>query len=119
MAHEHYQMQVQHYLAVSGFDYWYIAALIFGKEFLIRKIERDEELIQYLITIEEKFWNENVLQNIMPDPDGTKACTEAITKYSYESNRLDARKLKEEQPDIYKEYCRINSTRRFTVSHAA
>lgn len=178
----HYQMQVQHYLAVSGFDYWYIAALILGKEFLIRKIQRDEELIQYLITIEEKFWNENVLQNIMPDPDGTKACTEAITKlyfnskadktidlesynslldrrseieeliqkmeteknvidqkikmemrdatigitpkykvswYSYESNRLDARKLKEEQPDIYKEYCRINSTRRFTVSHAA
>ena len=26
----HYQMQVQHYLATSGYDCWYIAALIFG-----------------------------------------------------------------------------------------
>ena len=42
----HYLMQVQHYLAVSGFDCWYVAALIMGKEFIIRKIERDEELIQ-------------------------------------------------------------------------
>lgn len=50
----HYQMQVQHYLGVSGFDCWYVAALIFGTEFLIRKIERDEELIQNLITIEHR-----------------------------------------------------------------
>ena len=28
----HYMAQVNHYLAVSGFDCWYIAALIFGKD---------------------------------------------------------------------------------------
>lgn len=33
----HYQMQVQHYLAVSGYECWYIAALIFGRDFIIRK----------------------------------------------------------------------------------
>lgn len=81
----HYQMQVQHYLAVSGYDCWYIAALIFGKEFIIRKIERDEQLIQYLITIEERFWKENVLKHVMPDPDGTSDCTEQIHKMYFKS----------------------------------
>ena len=50
----HYQMQVQHYLAVSGYKVWYVAALIMGKEFVVRKIERDEELIQNLIIIEKQ-----------------------------------------------------------------
>lgn len=76
----HYQMQVQHYLAVSGFDCWYIAALVFGKEFHIHRIDRDEELIQYLITIEERFWNEHVLARNPPDPDGTKGCSEMIAR---------------------------------------
>ena len=74
----HYQMQVQHYLAVSGFDCWYLAAVILGKEFIIRKIDRDEELIQYLITIEERFWKEHVLAHVMPEPDGSNSCSEAI-----------------------------------------
>lgn len=178
----HYQMQVQHYLAVSGYDCWYIAALIFGRDFIIRKIERDEELIQYLITIEERFWSENVLKHIMPDPDGSSGCSEMIAKLyyksdkdktvpllgcnemlkrrqdiddlikkleqeksaieqkiklemqdasygtteeyrvswtSFEQTRLDSKKLKEEQPDLYAKYCRSSSNRRFTVNRAA
>lgn len=82
----HYQMQVQHYLATSGYDCWYIAALILGKDFMIRKIERDEEMIQYLITIEERFWNKNVMKQIMPDPDGTKNCSEQIAKLYFKSD---------------------------------
>jgi len=77
----HYQLQIQHYLAVSGYDAWYIAALIFGKEFIVHKIERDEELIQSLITIEKRFWEQNVLAGIMPDPDGSKTADEVLAKY--------------------------------------
>lgn len=83
----HYQMQVQHYLAVSGFDCWYIAALIFGKEFIIRKIERDEELIQYLVTIEERFWKENVIARVMPVPDGSENCSEMIAKLYFKADK--------------------------------
>lgn len=82
----HYQMQVQHYLAVSGYDCWYVAALIFGREFIIRKIERDEELIQYLVAIEERFWNEHVLKSVMPEPDGTDSCSEQIAKLYFKSD---------------------------------
>lgn len=82
----HYQIQVQHYLAVSGYPCWYLATLIFGTEFLIHKIERDEELIQYLITIEERFWKENVVANVIPSPDGTEQCSEAIAKMYFKSD---------------------------------
>ena len=178
----HYQMQCQHYLAVSGFDCWYICALIFGEKLIIHKIERDEELINNLITIEENFWNNHILAGVMPDPDGSDSCSDAIAKLyqkseagktiqlngydqlldrrleldelikklelekssidqqikieladasigmtdkykvswsSYEQSRLDTKKLKSEKPDIYNEYCKTSSTRRFTVSHAA
>ena len=178
----HYQMQVQHYLAVSGFDCWYIAAVVFGREFLIRKIERDEELINYLIDIERGFWYNNVLAGIMPEPDGSDNCSEMIAKMyfkgqenktinlsgykeildrradldklikkmekekkeidqkikmemqdatvaleagykiswsNFEQSKFDTKKLKEEKPDIYKEYCKSSTNRRFTVSHAA
>lgn len=77
----HYQLQCQHYLAVSGYDCWYIAALILGKEFIVRKIERDEELIQNLITIEKRFWEKNVLAGVMPEPDGSKQAGELLAKY--------------------------------------
>lgn len=77
----HYQLQCQHYLAVSGYDCWYIAALIFGKEFIVHKIERDEELIQNLITIEKRFWEQNVLACVMPEPDGSKQAGELLAKY--------------------------------------
>lgn len=83
----HYQMQCQHYMAVSGYECWYIAALIYGRDFTIRKIERDEELVSNLITIEKRFWNENILKRIMPDPDGTKSCSEQIAKLYYKSDK--------------------------------
>lgn len=77
----HYQLQIQHYLGVSGYDAWYIAALILGKEFIVHKIERDEELIQNLITIEKRFWEQNVLAGVMPEPDGSKQAGELLAKY--------------------------------------
>ena len=77
----HYQLQVQHYLGVSGYDAWYIAALIFGKEFIVHKIERDEDLIQNLITIEKRFWEQNVLAGVMPDPDGSMTADSVLANY--------------------------------------
>lgn len=76
----HYLMQVQHYLAVSGYDCWYIAALIFGQELIIHKVPRDEELIGSLITVEERFWNEHVAKQVPPEPDGSDDYTKMLEK---------------------------------------
>lgn len=82
----HYQLQVQHYLAVSGYRKWYIAAVIFGQDFVIREIHRDEQMIADLIQIEEQFWNEYIVKGIMPEPDGSKSASELIAKKYFRSD---------------------------------
>lgn len=75
---ESYILQCQHYMAVMDFDYMYIACVILGSGFVYYKIPRDEEMIQNLIRIEKQFWEENVLMNVIPDPDGSKDYDNAL-----------------------------------------
>lgn len=77
----HYLLQCQHYLGVSGYDSWYLAALILGKDFIVHKIERDEELISDLVAIERHFWENHVLPGIIPNPDGSKAADKFLSNY--------------------------------------
>lgn len=177
----HYQMQVQHYLAVSGYECWYIAALIFGRDFIIRKIERDEELINNLTVIEENWWEKHIVENTIPEPDGSTAYTKLLNEYYHSDrdktvklygmdetlerrgeidslikklntekeaidqrikinledasfgetekykvswidtvqNRIDSKKLKAENPDIYNGYLNEVHSKRFTVKKIA
>ena len=177
----HYQMQVQHYLAVSGYECWYIAALIFGRDFIIRKIERDEELINNLTAIEENWWEKHIVENNIPEPDGSTAYTKLLNEYYHSDrdktvklygmdktlerrgeidslikklntekeaidqrikinledasygetekykvswidtvqNRIDSKKLKAENPDIYNGYLNEVHSKRFTVKKIA
>lgn len=87
---ESYQIQCHHYMAVTGAEAWYIAALILGREFIWHRIERDEELIQNLIQIESDFWNEHVVPHIMPEPDGSESSEELIREY-FGSSEADKR----------------------------
>lgn len=77
----HYQLQCHHYMAVTGAKAWYIAVVILGKEFKYVRIDRDEEIIKNLIEIESDFWNNHVMKEIMPDPDGSKAADDIINQY--------------------------------------
>lgn len=62
-----YMLQSNHYMAVTGADRWYVAVLIGGWDFQWRVIERDEELIQNLITIEDSFWKDHILEKSPPE----------------------------------------------------
>lgn len=77
----HYLLQCLHYMAVTGKQTWYIAAVILGVDFQYRKIEWEEEIISKLIEVEQRFWEQFVCSGHMPDPDGTEACSESLTKY--------------------------------------
>ncbi|MDE7308803.1 MAG: YqaJ viral recombinase family protein [Lachnospiraceae bacterium] len=174
----HYKIQCYHYMAVLNLDCYYIAALIFGKEFVFHKIERDEEIIQNLRTIEKDFWENHVLKGEPPEPDGSEAASEWIRKafpeakqgkvvplYGFDeklkrrqevselmeklkiekeqieqavklylgeaeeagseryriswknitSARLDTKRLKQENPDIYRRYSTENVSRRLAI----
>lgn len=77
----HYLAQCYHYMSVLDADCWYLAVVIYGKEFKWIKIERDEEIINNLIQIEKNFWENNVLEEVLPDPDGSDAANEFINSY--------------------------------------
>ena len=83
----HYIMQCYHYMAVLGAKSWYIAVMVYGREFKYMKIERDEEIIQQLIRIEEDFWKNNVMKKVMPEPDGSEAAEAFINRHFAESRK--------------------------------
>ena len=83
---ESYELQCHHYMAVTGAEKVYIACLIMGIDFVWRVIERDEEIINDLISIEKDFWQNHVLAKRMPPPDGSESAGNAI-KEMYTSSR--------------------------------
>ncbi len=83
-----YLIQCQHYMAITGFDSWWVAVLIGGNKFIYKKIERDEEIIQYLIEIELNFWNNHVLKKNPPMFDGSDASSELL-KALYPTAKFD------------------------------
>ena len=67
----HYQIQMNHYMAVTGASHCYVAALIGNEELVIHKLERDKEMIDEIMKLEEMFWNNCVLGDDFPMPDGS------------------------------------------------
>ncbi len=63
-----YQLQLQHYLMVTGLSFGYIAVLIGGQEFLYTKIQRDNDMIRMILSMEGAFWQNHVLTAVPPDP---------------------------------------------------
>lgn len=177
----HYVLQCYHYMAVTGKKTWYIACVILGLGFTYRKLIWDDDIINYLIEIEEKFWNNYVVLGKIPTPDGSKICDEVLKKYFHDAKktasielvgfdeklkrreeilayieelqreqkqieqeiklfmqdnelafnehykvswcnvdtaRLDTKRLKQEKPEVYADYIRTTSSRRFSVKVA-
>lgn len=82
-----YYCQCLHYLAVTGWDCWHLAVLVYGTDLLIFKICRDEVLddIEALIKAEEAFWDNHVVLNQSPAPDALDSTAAALgSVYPYE-----------------------------------
>ncbi|WP_462419980.1 YqaJ viral recombinase family nuclease [Salinicoccus sp. Marseille-QA3877] len=73
-----YLCQVQHYMAVTGYEKAYVAVLLGGNEFIWKEIDRDEELIQIIIDAEYDFWHNHVQAGVLPEIDGSEAMTNFI-----------------------------------------
>ena len=76
-----YQIQCYHYMSVCDADAWYIAVLIYGREFKYCRLERDEEMLSDLVRIEQDFWENHVQKRILPEPDGSKLADSVIADY--------------------------------------
>ena len=74
-----YYCQCMHYLMVTGWDKWYLAVLVYGTDFKIFEIERDEDEIAALVEAERRFWEDNVAKGVPPAPSGADGTDKTIS----------------------------------------
>lgn len=74
---EYVQLQVQHQLAVTGKRAADVAVLLCGQKLEVHRVERDDELIARLITLEARFWNA-VTTDTPPPADGSESADRAL-----------------------------------------
>jgi putative phage-type endonuclease len=84
-----YLIQCQHNMLVMDAQFCYLAVLIGGNTFKYYFIERDEELIQYLLDIEINFWNNHILTRIPPEMTGLEAEKDMLKTIYPDSNDMD------------------------------
>lgn len=75
-----YYAQCLHYLAVTGWERWYLAVLVYGTGLLVYTIDRRdvEDDVAALIAAEEAFWRDYVETRSQPAPDGLESTTRAL-----------------------------------------
>jgi putative phage-type endonuclease len=74
--------QVQHYLAVTGYDCWDLAVLIGNRDYRSFRINPIQNIIDQLIEAEEEFWD-RVTNKVAPEPDWQSAATTRFLKNFY------------------------------------
>lgn len=74
---EYVQLQVQHQLAVTGYQAADVAVLLAGHQFKVYRIQRDEALIEKLIQLEAAFW-QRVQDDIPPAADASASSARAL-----------------------------------------
>ena len=74
---EYVQLQVQHQLAVTGKLAAAVAVLLCGQQLAVHRIERDDDLIARLITLEAQFW-QHVETDTPPPGDGSESADRAL-----------------------------------------
>lgn len=102
-----YYAQVMHYLTVTGLDYAIIVVLIGGSDYREFYIERNEDETKVIKEVAEDFWNNYILPQKLPAPDGSDSYSEyqreLLAKYETFSNRVelddDMNKLLDESED--------------------
>lgn len=74
---EYVQLQVMHQLAVTGKQAADVAVLVGGQDLQVFRLERDEEMIAQLISLEQQFWG-YVERDEEPPADGSESADVAL-----------------------------------------
>ncbi|GGZ23891.1 hypothetical protein GCM10010387_16430 [Streptomyces inusitatus] len=67
-------------MAVGGWQHGYLAALVGGNKLRWSRLERDEEMIGYLVDYCGRWFQRHVVEGFPPDPDGYEATTDLLGK---------------------------------------
>lgn len=84
----HYMLQCQWYLMLTGYDRWWLRALIAGQQEREYCLQRHDWLIEKMRQRAESWWEAHMVKNEMPAPEGTKEYDAALRK-QWDSNSPD------------------------------
>jgi putative phage-type endonuclease len=93
----HYQIQLQHEIAVAGVEWGTLCVLIGGQQLRWFDMPRNDKFIEAMIAREAAFWRLVETQE-PPDPDGSKATTDVL-KRLYPTDNGDSIALPVEAAD--------------------
>lgn len=75
---DHYDIQAQHQMAVTGNERVRFAVLFEGWDYREFVVERDEPTIAALSAVEGRWWQRHVVEGHMPPVDGSAATSDAL-----------------------------------------
>lgn len=117
---EHYALQVQHYLAVTGYEAADIAVLIAGSSFRMYRIDADRELQDMLFEAEREFW-EMVQRGEPPEPDLSRESDRAILRRMFPGTNgqtIRADESDERWRAVWQEAAELAAQYQATAEHA-
>lgn len=74
----YYYVQCMHYMNVMGFDKMYLAVLVMGKSFHWFEIPYVKSEGDALLEMEVDFWNNCIIPDVRPEPDGSESAKETL-----------------------------------------
>ena len=83
----HYFCQCQHYMMVMGFDRMYLAILVLQRGLYVFEVERDDDFIKSLRGAEIDFWENYVMKDRIPAPDGSEASIDTLKQLYPEADK--------------------------------
>lgn len=97
---DYYLPQPTHYLAVTGFEFFAVAALVGGNRYVEYFHERDEEDVEALVRCESEFWENCVLGGSMPPATSSRADSAALRGMFPDPSEEYVEMLPEDVPEI-------------------
>lgn len=73
-------LQAHWYLGVTGYDHAWVSVLLGGNRLKYYRLERDQGLIDELISYCGRWWEEHVIGGAQPRADGSKATSELLAR---------------------------------------
>ncbi len=76
----YYLCQCRHYMNVMSYDKMYLAVMVMGKAFYWFEIPYDKREGEALLDLEINFWNNHIIPDIRPEPDGSESAKAVLDR---------------------------------------
>ncbi len=103
----YYAVQCRHYMNVMGYDKMYLAVLVLGKAFYWFEIPYDKSEGEALLKLEINFWNDHIVPDVRPEPDGSESAGRVLEQLYHEQNE-NAITLFEQENNV-REYAAVKA----------